>query len=49
MLVLLKLHCLTSNRQKVKIYNFLPRQIADFIWKILVLGVVLEDGGVGLI
>lgn len=37
------------NRLILAITNFPPRQIADFISEVLVLGVVLDDGEVALI
>ncbi len=36
-------------RQVVAVTNFPPRQIADFMSEVLVLGVVLDDGGVALL
>ena len=36
-------------RQVIAVTNFPPRQIADFMSDVLVLGVVLEDGDVALI
>jgi len=36
-------------RQVLAVVNFPPRQVADFISEVLVLGVVLEDGEVALI
>lgn len=37
------------NRQILAVTNFPPRQVADFMSEVLVLGVVLEDGAVALI
>jgi len=37
------------DRQILAVVNFPPRQIADFMSEVLVLGVVLEDGEVALI
>ncbi|MBD6614524.1 tRNA-binding protein [Komarekiella sp. 'clone 1'] len=37
------------NRLILAVTNFPPRQIADFISEVLVLGVVLDDGEVALI
>jgi tRNA-binding protein len=37
------------NREILAVTNFPPRQIADFISEVLVLGVVLDDGEVALI
>ncbi|MBD3882521.1 tRNA-binding protein [Phormidium tenue FACHB-886] len=37
------------DRQILAITNFPPRQIADFMSEVLVLGVVLEDGAVALV
>ena len=37
------------DRQILAVVNVPPRQIADFMSKVLVLGVVLEDGEVALI
>jgi len=36
-------------RQVLAVTNFPPRQVADFMSEVLVLGVVLEDGAVALI
>jgi tRNA-binding protein len=36
-------------RQVIAVTNFPPRQVANFMSEVLVLGVVLEDGGVALI
>lgn len=36
-------------RQVIAVTNFPPLQVADFMSEVLVLGVVLEDGGVALI
>jgi tRNA-binding protein len=36
-------------RQVIAVTNFPPLQVADFMSEVLVLGVVLEDGGVGQI
>ena len=36
-------------RQVIAVTNFSPRQVADFMSDVLVLGVVLEDGDVALI
>jgi len=38
-----------AGRQVLAVTNFPPRQVADFISEVLVLGVVLEDGSVVLI
>lgn len=37
------------NRQVLAVTNFPPRQVADFMSEVLVLGVVLEGGAVALI
>ncbi|AUS99184.1 tRNA-binding protein [Nostoc sp. CENA543] len=37
------------NQFILAVINFPPRQIADFMSEVLVLGVVLDDGGVALI
>jgi tRNA-binding protein len=37
------------NKLVLAVTNFPPRQIADFMSEVLVLGVVLDDGGVALI
>ena len=37
------------DRQILAVVNFPPRQIADFMSEVLVLGVILEDGEVALI
>lgn len=37
------------DRQVLAVTNFSPRQVADFISEVLVLGVVVEDGEVVLI
>ncbi|MFW6315925.1 MAG: tRNA-binding protein [Cyanobacteriota bacterium] len=37
------------DRQILAVVNFPPRQIADFMSEVLVLGVLLEDGEVALI
>ncbi len=36
-------------RLVIAVTNFPPRQVADFLSEVLVLGVVLNDGAVGLI
>jgi tRNA-binding protein len=38
-----------AGRQVLAVVNFKPKQVADFISEVLVLGVVLEGGGVALI
>ncbi|SFS51704.1 tRNA-binding protein [Marininema halotolerans] len=38
-----------EGRQVVAVTNFPPRQIANFISEVLVLGTVLEDGSVSLL
>lgn len=37
------------DQQVLAVVNFPPRQVADFMSEVLVLGVVLEDGDVALI
>lgn len=37
------------NQQVLAVVNFPPRQIADFMSEVLVLGVVLEEGEVSLV